>query len=95
MLVACVEVEQKFQYLVAHFVESCVGFVNLVDDDDDFKSERQRFFDDETRLRHRTFLRVDEKHDAVDHLQHTLDFARKICVSRGVDDVDFDAVVVD
>ena len=95
LLVACVEVEQEFEHLVADFGKSCVGFVDFVDYDDYFKSQSECFFDDETRLRHRTFLRVDQKHDAVDHLQNTFDLTRKIGVSGCVDDVDFRAVVVD
>ena len=94
LFVACVEIEQEFEHLVADFRESCVGLVDFVDDDDDFKSERKRLLDDETRLRHRTFLCVNEKNDAVDHFEHALDFARKICVSGGVDDIDFYAVIV-
>ena len=83
-------------YQLPEFLDFCgLSDVDFVDYDDYFKSQSECFFDDETRLRHRTFLRVDQKHDAVDHLQNTFDLTRKIGVSGCVDDVDFRAVVVD
>lgn len=51
-------------------------------------------FNDETSLRHRAFLCVDQKHDAVDHFENALHFAGEIGVSRCVDDVYLRAVVV-
>ena len=94
LFVACVKVEKKFEHFVAHFVKTRVRLVDLVDDDDDFKSQSKCFFNDETSLRHRAFLCVNQKHNAVDHLEHALHFAREIGVSGGVDDVYLRAVVV-
>src|SRR6202023_3598828 len=42
-----------------------------------------------------TFARVDQKHDAVDHLEGALDFASEIAMPRSVDDIDLDAAVAD
>ena len=94
LLVACVEVEQKFQHFVADFCKSCVGLVDFVDYYYDFESQSQCFFNDETRLRHRSFLCVNQKYDAVDHFENALHFTRKIRVSGSVDDIDFYAVIM-
>jgi hypothetical protein len=42
-------------------------------------------------LRHRPFGGVDEKQDAIDHVQDALDLAAEIGVARGIDDVDASA----
>ena len=48
-----------------------------------------------TGLRQRAFAGIDEKHDAVDHLEGALDFAAEIAVAGRIDDVDFHVVVED
>ena len=66
--------------------------VDLVDDDDGRQLGLQRLAEHVTRLRQRAFAGVDQQHDAVDHLEGAFDFAAEVAVSRGVDDVDLDAV---
>ena len=55
----------------------------------------QGFLQNETCLRHRSLEGINEQEDAVGHVEHTLHFTSEIGVPRGVDDVDFDAFVVD
>ena len=43
----------------------------------------------------RAFAGVDEQHDAVDDFQGAFDFAAEVAMAGGVDDVDFDVVIVD
>ena len=45
-------------------------------------------------MRHRAFLRVDQQHDTVHHAQHAFHFTTEVGVSRGVDDIDMGAVVI-
>ena len=87
LFVVRAEVEEQFQHLITHFRKPCVGAVYLVDDDYDFQSQRERLFDDETRLRHRSFRRVDEEQHAAHHFEHALHLSRKIGVTGSVDDV--------
>ena len=65
------------------------------DDDDDFVTQFQRPGQHEPRLRHRTFRSVDQKDDAVYHLQDTLHFSAKIGVSRCIYDIDFHIAISD
>ena len=62
--------------------------VHLVDDDDRPQALPQRLQRYETRLRHRTFHRVDEQQHAVDHAENPLDLAAEVGMARRVDDVD-------
>ena len=72
-----------------------MGFVNLVDDHDDFEVKFEGFFQNEAGLGHRAFFGVDNEEGAVGHTQGTLDLTGKIGVAGSVDDVDLDALVVD
>jgi len=54
---------------------------------------RERFAQDESRLRHRPVHRVDQQQHAVDHGQHPLHLAAEIRVPRRVDDIDMRAAV--
>ena len=62
--------------------------VDLVDDDDRLKPDRQRLHQHELRLRHRPFGRVDKQDRAVDHVQDALHLAAEIGMAGRVDDVD-------
>jgi len=52
----------------------------------------ERLLQHEARLRLRTLLGVDEQEHAVDHAEHALDLAAKVCVTRRVDNVDLGAL---
>lgn len=52
------------------------------------------FFEYVSRLRHTAFHRVDEQQYAVHHGQDTFHFAAEIGVSRRVNDIDLDTVVM-
>ena len=67
---------------------SGVGAVDFVDDDDRPKLVLKRLFQDESRLRHRTFGGVNQKKNAVRHAQDALDFPAEVGVAGGVDQVD-------
>ena len=57
--------------------------------------ELQRFLQNETGLRHRTFCCVNEQNNAVDHLENTFDLTAEVCVTGSVNDVDFRVFIVD
>ena len=55
----------------------------------------ERFAQDESRLRLRTVVRIDDEQHAVDHLHDALDFAAEIGVAGRIDDVDVVIVPVE
>ena len=89
------QVEHEFENLLLHLVRAAVGLVHLVDDDDGLLAHVQRLVQHEARLGHATFERVDQKEDAVRHVQHALHLAAEIAVAGSVDDIDFHAFVRD
>ena len=95
LFVRCIELQKQFQHFVADFIQTCVGLVDLVDDDDNTVVELQRFLQNETGLRHRTFCCVNEQNNAVDHLENTFDLTAEVCVTGSVNDVDFRVFIVD
>ena len=93
LFIGGVEVDEKFQYFIDDFVDSAVGTIDFVDDDDDFMTQLQRFGENEPRLRHRSFRGIHEQYDTVDHLENAFDFAAEIRVSRRVDDIDLYIII--
>ena len=89
MLVGCIQVHEQFVNLVHDFFRPRVLPIDLVDDGNRRQPSFQSFSQHEPRLRQTSFGRVNQQHDAVDHLQNALDFAAKISVAGRVDDVDF------
>ena len=90
-----VEVDEEIENLVEHFGRPRVGTVNLVDDDDRRKPAGEGLAEHEARLGQRAFGRVDQQDDPVDHRQGALDFPAEVGVSRGIDDIDQEVVVMD
>ncbi|CDA98224.1 putative uncharacterized protein [Lachnospiraceae bacterium CAG:215] len=88
LLVGCVQIHEKFQYFIDHFVRTCFRAVDLVDADDDRKIQLQRFAEYEFGLRHCALKCIDNEDDTVDHFQNTFHLAAEIGMSRCVDDVD-------
>jgi hypothetical protein len=69
--------------------------VNLVDQHDRAQAEGQCLLGNETGLRHRAFGGIDQQNHAINHTQHALDFTTEVRVTRGIDDVDVNAFVLD
>ncbi len=90
-----VEGEHKVEHHFLHLIGAAVGFINLVDDHYRLKSHFYGLLKHEAGLRHRPFERVDEQQTAVGHIEHSLNLAAEISVTRGVYDVDFIVFVID
>ena len=58
-------------------------------------AERERLLEHEARLRLRALRSVHHQQHAVHHAEHTLDLATEVRVTRRVDDVDLDVIVLD
>ena len=82
------ELQQQFIHLLEHLFTTCILTVDLVDDDNRFEIEPERFLQHETSLRKRAFGGIDEQYHAIDHRQPTFHLAAEISVSGRVDNVD-------
>ena len=68
--------------------------VDLVDHDDGFEVQVEGFLQDELGPGEGTLGGIDEEQYAVDHRQRPLDLPAEVGMPRGVNDIDFHAVVV-
>ena len=57
-------------------------------------SQFQSFLKDKTGLGHGAFGGVHQQNDSIDHLEDTLYLAAEISMSRGIDDIDFYALIM-
>ena len=94
LLVGRTQLVEQFERLVDGPVRARAWTVDLVDDNDRLQTQCQRFTRDETGLRHRAFLCIDQQQNRVDHRQNTFHFAAEVGVAWGVDDVDVGAFVL-
>ena len=95
LLFGGIEIDEKIVEFVEDFLDPRIGPVDLVDDGDRGQLRLERLHQHVTRLRQRTFAGIDQKQNAVDHLQCALDLAAEIAVAGRIDDVDLHAVVTD
>ena len=95
LLFGGVEAEHEVEYHLLHLFGAAVGLVDLIDHHDGLEADFYSFLEHEAGLGHGAFECVDEKQAAVGHVEHALDLAAEVGVSRGVDDVDLVAFVVD
>src|SRR5674476_1407658 len=84
------EVHEQRVRLVEDLLDARVLTVDLVDDHDDRQVLGEGLAEYEAGLGERTLGGVNEKQDAVDHLQTALDLAAEVGRPWGVDDVDGD-----
>src|SRR5205823_937210 len=83
-----VEVNKKVVNFVQDFLWSRVGAVNFVDDHYRWKASFQGLTQYVASLWQRTFARIHQQHNPVNHLQSALNFATKVAVTGRIDDVD-------
>ena len=81
------QVHEEFVGLVDDLRDPRVRAVDLVDDQHDRHVGVERLAQHEPGLGQRTFRRVDQQHDPVDHGESALDLAAEVGVAGGVDDV--------
>ena len=87
LVLAGIKCCKEIESFVVHFVRPCFRLVDLVDQNDRPQAETKRLAHDKLGLRHWALSRVDQYHDAVDHTKDTFDFAAKIGVPRGIDNI--------
>ena len=95
LLVVGFQIHKELVYLIDDFVDPGILLVDLVDEKDRIDPLLQRFFQYESRLRHRSFAGIHQQDDRVYRLDDTLHFRRKVGVSRCVYDIDLHVSVHD
>ena len=93
LLFARAELDEEVEDFVDDFLRARVLAIDLVDHDDGFEIQLERFAQHETRLRHHAFGGVDQQEHALHHLQNALDLAAEVGVTGRVDDVELDVAV--
>ena len=86
------QLDEEIENHVEHLVRTRVFAIDFVDDDDRLDLVLERLSQNETRLRLRSIVRIDDEQDAIDHFHDAFDFAAEIGVAGSVDDVDAIAV---
>ena len=89
LLIAGLKVHQKFQNFVYYFSRTSLWTVDLVNTYDNRQVQFQCFLQYEFGLRHGSFKSIHNKDDTVYHFQYTLNLAAEVCMTWGVDDIDF------
>ena len=95
LLLGSAQPVEQVEGLVHHPVRAGAGTVDLVHHHDGAQAQRQRLAGDEAGLRHGAIHGVHQQQHAVHHRQGPLHLATEVGVSRGIDDVDPCALVLD
>ena len=85
--------EQEVLAFADDLVNTCVGTVGLVDQQDDGKLGLKSLTEHEAGLRKRALTRVNEQNNTVNHAESALDLATEVGVAGSVDHVDRDGAV--
>ena len=94
LLISCAEVHHQIKRIVDNSLWTSAVAVNLVDNHHDRKTCVDSVAQNKASLWHRTLGCVNQQKRTVSHLQNTLYLAAEVSVARGVNNVDFDALVL-
>ena len=94
LVVVSTKIHEELEDFVLNLTKTCVGLVYFVDANNNAMIEFQCLLQNETCLRHRALGSVNQKDNTVYHLENTLNLATKVRVAGGIDDVDFNILVV-
>lgn len=95
LVIVRIEFHEELEDLAFDIGNTLIRTVDLIDDDDRLQLVFQRFSQDVLRLRHRSFMSIDEEQYAIDHVQDTFNFAAEVRMPWGVDDIDLHTVMHD
>ena len=89
LFVSRAKIQKKFKNFFLRHLRVGGGLVYFVDHDNRLQAQLKGFFEHESCLGHRTFLRVNDQKNAVNRAQNPFHFRTKISVAWGVHNVDF------
>ena len=93
LIFICIQLNEQVQNFVNNFINTLVRAVNLVDYNNRFQVLFQCFTQYVFGLRHRAFISINQQQYAVNHGQYAFNLAAEVSMARGVQNVDFYAVV--
>ena len=94
LIVVSIQVHHQIKHGFLYLVRTTIELIHFVNHHNRLQVQLQRFLQHKTRLRHRTFERINQQQHAVSHVQYTLYFTTKIRVTRSVNDVNLVTLVV-
>ena len=95
LIFRCIKAEHQVKNHFVYFVRAAVGLIYLINHHNGFQTDFQCLLQNETGLWHRAFESIYQQNTAISHIQHTLNFATEVAVSRSINYINFGAVVVD
>ena len=95
LIFSSVEIAHQIEHHFLHFVGTAIRFIHLIYYDDRFEAHLNGFLKHETCLGHGTFESINQKKASVGHVQHTLNLATEVGVSRSVDYIYLIVLIVD
>ena len=94
LFIGCAKVHHKIKRIVDNSLWTSAVTVNLVDNHHDRKACVDSVAQNKASLWHRALSCVNQQKRTVSHLQNTLYLAAEVSVARGINNVDFDALVL-
>ena len=94
LLIGCTQFGKEVECLIDHPVRARIGAVHFVDNNDDFMTGLKGLFENEAGLWHRAIDSIHEEEDAINNQHHALNFAAKVSVARGIDNIDLDTRIL-
>ena len=94
LFIGCAKVHHKIKRIVDNSLWTSAVTVNLVDNHHDRKACVDSVAQNKASLWHRALSCVNQQKRTVSHLQNTLYLAAEVSVARGINNVDFDTLVL-
>ena len=94
LVVVGTEFEEKIQNLVDSDFRINPGPVNFIDKHNGAQTLFKRLLQNEARLGHGAFVGVHNQEAAIHHAEHPLDFATEVGVTRGINNINSNPVVI-
>ena len=94
LILICAKLDKEVEHLVDNLVGSCAGAVDFVNDNKNLFLEVESLFQNESCLRHTALECVNEKKNAVNHGENSLNLAAEIGMAGGVNNVYFCVLVM-
>ena len=89
LLLCCLKREHKVKDHFVYLLGAAVWLVHLVYHNNGLQTDLQCLLQHKACLWHGAFEGIDKENTAVGHVEHALDLAAEVAVTRSVDNVDF------
>ena len=94
LVIICTELDEEIEYHINYLIGTSVGTVDLVDTYDRLKTHLKSLTKNESRLGHGTVESIYYEENRIYHLEYSLNLTAEVSVSRSINDVDPDALII-